>query len=164
MASLDNVDMIMLNSLQNNGRITNVNLAANAGISAPPCLRRLKLLEKRGIITSYHARINPTALGYTIRAICVVSLVSQSKDSVKKFLNIIDKSDNIRQCYSSSGNESFLLSIVAKDLKDYERILEDILQASDVVASITSYLTLNKHKDEFGLPIDQISESDSKRK
>lgn len=153
MASLDSVDKIILENLQRNGRITNVDLAESAGISAPPCLRRLKLLEQRGVITSYHAKINPAALGYSIKAVCVVSLVSQSKESVAKFLNIVNNDANIRQCFSSSGNESFVLSIVAKDLHDYERVLKSTLQGSELVANINSYIILNKHKDEFGLPI-----------
>lgn len=154
MANLDNIDKILLNNLQKNGRITNVELAENAGISAPPCLRRLKLMENKNIITGYHADINPTSLGYFFRAICIVSLKCQSSVEVKKFLDSVSKSENIRSCFSTSGNENFILTIVAKNLQDYERILKKEIQSNKALSSVKTYITLNKHKDDCGLPIE----------
>ena len=154
MVTLDNIDKMILNNLQKNGRLANVDLAENAGISAPPCLRRLKLMEDRKIIMGYHADINPLSLSYFVRAICIVSLSSQFSADVKKFLDNILKSKNIRSCFSTSGNESFILTIVAKDLQDYESILKKEIQSSSVVSNIKTYVTLNKHKDDYGVPIE----------
>lgn len=155
MSMLDNVDKVILRNIQNDGRITNVKLAQSAGISAPPCLRRLKLMEDRNIIMSYHADINPASLGYFVRATCIVQLVSQSRVEFEKFLKAIKNSPNIRTCFATSGDETFVLTIVAKDLHDYEYILKTQIQACGVVQNLKSYITLNTYKEEHGIPIEE---------
>ena len=151
---LDSIDITILSNLQKYGRMSNVTLAKKVGISAPPCLRRFKIMEKQGILSGYHAVVNHELLGYTIKALCVVSLVSQSSNIVEDFLKIVNSERNIRACYATSGNESFILRIVAKDLKEYEKILKNILHDSGIVSNISSYIMLNKYKDEFGIPIE----------
>ena len=152
--NLDSVDMVILNSLQKHGRMSNVRLAERAGISAPPCLRRFKIMEHQGVLQGYHAVINPELLGFTIKAFCVVSLVSQSTETVSSFLKIVERECCIRTCFSTSGNEVFILTVVAKDLRSYEKILHVTLQSSGLVSGITSYILLNRHKDEFGIPLE----------
>ncbi|MBQ9335145.1 MAG: Lrp/AsnC family transcriptional regulator [Alphaproteobacteria bacterium] len=154
--NFDKIDIAILSNLQKHGRMTNVELAKRAGISAPPCLRRLKLMEKQGAILSYHAEINPEFTGFSIKAFCTVTLVSQASPIVNDFLKIVEKEPNIRTCFSTSGNELFILSIVAKDLREYEKVLKNKLQNSNVVSSITSHIVLNTHKSEFGIPIETI--------
>ena len=97
--NLDEIDIVILGNLQDSGRMTNVELAKRAGISAPPCLRRLKILEEEGVVSDYHAVINSEFLGFTIKSFCVVSLVSQSPKVVSDFLQIIGKERNIRACF-----------------------------------------------------------------
>ncbi|MDR1391560.1 MAG: Lrp/AsnC family transcriptional regulator [Holosporales bacterium] len=152
---LDSIDIILLSNLQKKGRITNVELAENVGISAPPCFRRLKLMESRGIITGYHAEIDPRALGYEFRAVCIVSLFSQFLDEVENFVRIIKNSKNVRSCFSTLGNEEFVLTIVAKDLKEYESMLKSRIQSNKAVSGVKTYMTVNKHKDEYGIPIEE---------
>lgn len=159
--SLDNIDFVILKNLQKYGRMSNVCLAEKAGISAPPCLRRFKIMEQRGFLLGYHAVVNPERLGFTIKAFCIVSLISQAPEAVNSFLKIVEDESNIRSCFSTSGSEVFILTIVAKDLKEYEKILHKKLQASGIVSNITSYIALNKHKDEFGIPIDSADDQDS---
>ena len=154
--NFDKIDIAILSNLQKHGRMTNVELAKRAGISAPPCLRRLKLMEKQGAILSYHAVINPEYTGFNIKAFCTVTLLSQSPKVVNDFLRIVEKEPNIRTCFSTSGNQSFILTIVAKDLREYEKVLKNKLQSSEVVSNITSYIILNTHKNESGIPIETI--------
>ena len=85
--NLDSIDMVILGNLQQHGRMSNVHLAKKAGISAPPCLRRFKLMEDQGFLQGYHAIVNPELLGFTIKAFCIVSLVSQATETVSSFLS-----------------------------------------------------------------------------
>jgi len=150
---LDSIDRTLLSTLQKYGRITNVDLAERVGISAPPCLRRLKLMEKSGVIKGYHAEINPKVLDFNFQAICIVTLASQASKDVNTFLTNIEKCKNIRTCSSTIGNENFVLFIVAKDINEYESILKREIQSGGLVSSVKTYVTVNKHKNEPGLPI-----------
>ena len=113
----DDIDVRMLDNLQKHGRMTNVELARKVGISPPPCLRRLRIMEKKGLLSGYHAIVDPEQTGFTVSAFCVVSLVSQASKTVDSFLQIVEKECNIRSCFSTSGNKSFVLTIVAKNLQ-----------------------------------------------
>lgn len=150
---LDSIDKTLLSILQKYGRITNVDLAERVGISAPPCLRRLKLMESSGVIKGYHAEVNPKVLDFNFQAICIISLVSQDSKDVNIFLSNIEKCKNIRSCSSTIGNENFILFIVAKDIHEYESILKKEIQSGGFVNSIKTYITVNRHKNEYGLPI-----------
>lgn len=156
MARFDQIDLAILRNLQKDGRMTNVSLADSVGISAPPCLRRIKIMEKSGIISSYHAVVNPEAVGFSIRALCIVVLNSQAPGVVESFLRTVQACEYIRACFSSSGNESFILSIIARNLRDYDYVIRHVLQSSGVVMNVSSYIILNTHKDEFGLPIEVL--------
>jgi DNA-binding Lrp family transcriptional regulator len=149
---LDKIDKAILQSLQKSGRITNVDLAKAVGISAPPCLRRLKFMERNGIIAGYHAELNYDILGYNLRAICVVSLLSQSSREVSSFVDRLLRSRNIKFCFSTPGNESFVLFIIAKDLSDYEKTLKENIQSNDHIANVRTYILANKHAEKHELP------------
>ncbi len=150
---LDSIDKTLLSTLQKYGRITNVDLAESVGISAPPCLRRLKLMESNGVIKGYHAEVNAKVLGLNFHAVCIVTLASQDPRDVNNFLQNIEKCKNIRTCNSTSGNENFILSIVAKDMLEYELILKEEIQTGGLVSNIKTYITVNKYKNEPSLPI-----------
>ncbi|MDR0942331.1 MAG: Lrp/AsnC family transcriptional regulator [Holosporales bacterium] len=153
MVELDRIDNMILEKLQRNGRMTNVELAETVGISPPPCLRRLKFLEQKGIISGYHAELNRAVLGYKIKALCIVSISSQFTGKVESFVKSLEKSENIRECESTAGNEFFILTIIARNLEEYEEILRDYIQSSKVVSNVKSYILTNNHKCEYGLPI-----------
>jgi DNA-binding Lrp family transcriptional regulator len=154
MARLDAIDRMILATIQKNGRMTNIELSERVGISAPPCLRRLRCLEDARIISGYRAEIDRTMLGYRILAVCLVSISPQSIKSEKQFINIVESSENVRSCFSTVGGEYFVLTVVAKDLNEYNMILTDKIQACTVVASTKSFILANEHKNEIGIPID----------
>ena len=112
---LDKIDRKILTDLQSIGRMTNVELANNAGISAPPCLRRMQTSEENEVIKGYYAHLNGSKLGYTVTAFVNVSLKHQNDTDVKAFEKTIQDMDNIREAYVISGDYDFLLIVVAKD-------------------------------------------------
>ena len=100
---LDRIDRKILHDLQENGRMTNVELAHNAGISAPPCLRRVRALEEAGVIKGYHADLDPSTLGYGITVFAQVGLANQGEGELKKFEDAVRSWPLVRECYLVSG-------------------------------------------------------------
>ncbi len=150
---LDKIDRRILNDLQMNGRITNVELAKNAGISAPPCLRRVRNLEESGIITSYHALVNPTAMGYPMTVFTGVKLKSVGEGELKKFEQQLDKWPMVREAYLMTGEFDFLLKIVAHDWDDYQHFLTVNLLDGHNVETVKSSLSVKTSKFLAGVPI-----------
>lgn len=153
---LDEIDISILDNLQKNGRMTNVELANRAGISAPPCLRRLKNLEDSGVIVGYHAEINRNLIGYNFLAICLVSLINQNQKHVDEFINYIQKLPNIRECISITGDFDYILRILTKDLSDYERLLNIDLKSCENIGQIKTYVAIKDNKCENGVPLKQF--------
>jgi DNA-binding Lrp family transcriptional regulator len=158
MFKLDDIDVSILSDLQENGRMTNVQLAKNAGLSAPPCLRRLRSLERNGAIIGYHAELNSSIFGYNFRAICVINLISQNAWDVSSFINNLVKLKNVRYCFATPGNSDFILSIVARSLEDYEDIIQKKIQRDKNVMSLKTFILMKKHKEEYGIPIDSVGQ------
>ncbi|MDR2598395.1 MAG: Lrp/AsnC family transcriptional regulator [Holosporales bacterium] len=156
MIKFDDIDISILTDLQEDGRMTNVQLAKNAGISAPPCLRRLKAMERNGIITGYHAEINASAFGYGFRAICIINLDSQNSVDVLEFVDNIVKLKNVRYCFATPGNSDFILDIVARSLEDYEDIIQKKIQKDRNIKCVRTFILMKKYKGEYGIPIEQI--------
>ena len=153
MSKLDEIDLSILGNLQKNGRMTNVELASRAGISAPPCLRRLKSLETNGIIRGYYADIETSVVGYNFEALCFVSLLRQSAAHVKEFLDRINSMMEIRSCHATTGEFDFILRIVARDFKSYEDFLSTNLSSIDNISQIKTHVIMKCTKDEKGVPI-----------
>lgn len=151
---LDKIDRKILNDLQSNGRMSNVDLAANAGISAPPCLRRMRALEENQVIKGYYARLNGSKLGYTFTAFVTVRLDNQNDSDVKAFEADIQDMDNIREAYVISGDYDFMLRVVAKDWEDYQDFLSNKLTTMPNVNSVRTSLKVKIAKFEPGFPID----------
>ena len=107
-ARLDTIDRQILKELQDDGRMTNVELASRVGISAPPCLRRVRALERAGIIKGYHAELSPEALGYSVSVFALVGLNSQAEADLKSFEELIAKWDEVRECHMLAGEADFL--------------------------------------------------------
>lgn len=151
---LDKIDRRILKTLQDNGRITNVELAKEAGISAPPCLRRVRALEEAGYIEGYHARIKPSVMGYGVVIFAQVKLVSQAETDLKKFEDLVNNEwDIVRECHMLAGDADYLLKVVAEDWDDYQYFLTNKLTATPNVTSVKSFLTIRKAKHEPGVPI-----------
>ena len=150
---LDRIDRRILRSLQADGRMTNVELARRAGISAPPCLRRVRALEKAGIIRGYHADLAPEALGYGVTVFAQVGLASQAEADLKAFEQLVANWPEVREAHMLTGEADFLLKIVAADWDSYQRFLSAKLTSAPNVSHVKSALTLRVSKDEPGIPI-----------
>jgi DNA-binding Lrp family transcriptional regulator len=153
-AKLDKIDLRILADLQADGRMTNVDLAARAGISAPPCLRRVRALEEGGVIESYHARLNASALGYGIMVFALVSLKSQAEEDLRAFEAHVAALPEIRECHMLNGEIDFILKIVAHNLQSFQAFLTSKLTTAPNVASVKTSLTIRTSKDEPGIPVD----------
>lgn len=156
---LDRIDRRILRDLQADGRMTNVELAQRVGISAPPCLRRVRALEKAGLIRGYHADINPEALGFGVTVFAQVGLSSQSDQDLRGFEEMVSHWSEVRECALLTGDVDYLLKVVAQDWEDYQRFLTTKLTAAKNVAHVRSALVMRTTKDLPGVPID-IDEAD----
>ena len=150
---LDSVDRKILADLQDNGRMTNVELAARAGISAPPCLRRVRALEDAGVIRGYHADIDGDALGYTVMIFAFVGLTSQAETDLQDFEKMVGDWDMVRECHMLMGETDFLLKIVAYDWDDFQRFLTTKLTPAPNVSHVKTALSIRSRKIKPGVPV-----------
>jgi len=151
---LDKVDRQILRDLQDNGRMTNVELAGRAGISAPPCLRRVRALEEGGYIRGYHAEVNPEALGFGVTVFAQVGLKSQAENDLKAFEALASDWDEVREIHMLAGETDFLLKIVAADWDSYQKFLTTRLTPAPNVAHVRSSLAIRTAKYTPGVPVD----------
>jgi len=150
---LDRVDRRILEDLQADGRMTNVELARRAGISAPPCLRRVRALEEGGFIRGYHAQVDPQALGFNVTVFAQVGLNSQAEPDLKAFEELVANWPEVRECHMLAGETDFLLKIVAEDWDSYQRFLTTKLTAAPNIAHVKSALGIRSAKLLPGVPI-----------
>lgn len=150
---LDRIDLKILGELQNEGRITNVELANRVGISPPPCLRRVRALEEAGFIKGYHADLDAPGLGYTVTVFAQVKLLSQAEPDLAKFETLVKGWSMVRECYMLAGETDFLLCVVARDWDDYQRFLTKDLTAAPNVSSVKSALCVRTTKHLSGVPL-----------
>lgn len=153
MHKLDDVDQIILRALQEDGRMSNVDLAERAGISAPPCLRRLRHLEDAGYIKGYTAVLDPNLMGYSISAFIKVSVASSKNEDLQAFIQKVQEWDHIREAYALAGDADFLLRVVAKDWDDYQNFLLNILPTAPAIGTNKSYLSVKTIKQSGGVPL-----------
>ncbi|MBL8711386.1 MAG: Lrp/AsnC family transcriptional regulator [Alphaproteobacteria bacterium] len=151
---LDRIDRKILNDLQEQGRMTNVELAQRAGISAPPCLRRVRALEEAGVIKGYHADIDAGTLGFGVTVFAQVGLSSQSETDLKKFEDLVRSWPLVRECYLVSGEADFIMKIVAEDWDSYQKFLTSHLTTAPNVSHIKSALGIRTAKHKPGVPVD----------
>ncbi|WP_043338555.1 Lrp/AsnC family transcriptional regulator [Belnapia moabensis] len=150
--SLDEVDRQILAELQADGRMTNVELARRVGLSAPPCLRRVRRLEEEGIIRGYHADLDPVALGYEITFFALVGLESQKEAVLQSFERLVRDWPEVRECHMIRGGGDFLLRLVARDTA-HENALTARITAAEMVARVQTLQTIRTSKDEAGVPV-----------
>jgi DNA-binding Lrp family transcriptional regulator len=151
---LDQIDRNILAALQNEGRITNVELASRVGLTAPPCLRRVRTLEEAGVIRGYHAQLDPAALGFGITVFAMVSLKSQAEADLLAFEDHVAKLPEVRECHMLNGEIDFVLKIVAHDLQAFQSFLTSQLTPAPNVASVKTSLTIRSSKQVPGVPVD----------
>src|ERR1700744_632324 len=152
-AKLDKIDRRILRDLQANGRMTNVELAKRAGISAPPCLRRVRALEEAGFIRGYHADVNPEALGFGVTIFAQVGLATQAEPDLKAFEALVASWPEVREAHMLAGETDFLLKIVAEDWDNYQRFLTTRLTAAPNVTHVKSALAIRSAKQLPGVPV-----------
>lgn len=150
---LDRIDREILAHLQEDGRITNVELAERVGLTAPPCLRRVRALEQAGVIRGYHADCDPAQLGFPITVFAMVSLKTQAADDLSAFEAHVAALPEVRECHMLNGEIDFVLKIVATDLESFQRFLTTHLTPAPNVASVKSSLTIRSAKSASGVPI-----------
>ena len=152
--TIDELDRSILAILQEEGRITNVDLASRVGLTAPPCLRRMRALEESGVIKGYHAELDPGALGYGIMVFALVSLRSQAEDDLRAFESHVATLPEVRECHMLNGEIDFILKIVAHDLQSFQNFLTSKLTPAPNVASVKTSLTIRTSKTSCGIPVD----------
>ena len=154
MATLDSIDRRLLAELQAEGRVTNVDLARRVGLTAPPCLRRVRSLEEDGVIRGYHADLDASRLGFTITVFAMVSLKSQAEEDLRAFEEHIKGLPEVRECHMLNGEIDFILKIVSKDLQSFQEFLTSKLTPAPNVASVKTSLTIRTAKNEPGVPLE----------
>ena len=152
--SFDRIDRRILAELQSEGRMTNVELAEHVGLTAPPCLRRVRALEENGAIEGYHASLNAARLGYTITVFAMVSLKSQAEADLRAFEEHVAALDPVRECHMLNGEIDFILKIVARDLQEFQSFLTSSLTTAPNVAGVKTSLTIRTSKHVPGVPVD----------
>lgn len=150
---MDYIEYKLLNSLQKNARLTNLELAKQVGLSASPCLRRVKSLEESGVISGYSAIINQNKVHLSVNVFVQVSLERQSEERLQIFEEKIMEYREVMEAYLMTGEADYLLRIVVKDLQAYEKFLKDNLTKIKGIASIRSYFSLKQVTRKYNLPI-----------
>ena len=152
---LDDIDRNILRELQDNGRITNVELARRVGISAPPCLRRVRALEKSGYIKGYRGLLDEKLLGFEVTVFAMVHLSSQAGVDLIAFEEFVRRQPLVRECWMLSGEIDFILKCVAPDLKTFQAFVAE-LTAAPHVRNVKTSLTLRNSKDAAVVPMEML--------
>ena len=155
---LDPIDWRILKELQGDGHMTNVALAARVGLSAPPCLRRVRALEEAGLIAGYTVMLDEPALGFELTAFAMVGLHNQAEAELRAFENLVLGWPLVREAYMLSGESDFMLKCIARDLPTFQEFVLDELTAAPNVASVKTFLTIRRAKRDPGVPITVPSE------
>jgi DNA-binding Lrp family transcriptional regulator len=151
---LDSIDWSILRELQADGSITNVELARRVGLSAPPCLRRVRALEEAGIIKGYRALLDPKALGFEVVCFAMVQLASQKQSDLSAFQDHVSTWQTVRECWTLSGEVDFILKCVAPNLSAFQSFVVE-LTALPMVRNVRTALSLDLVKDEPLVPVEQ---------
>ena len=157
MISVDAFDLKMLAALQDDGRLTNQQLADLVGLSASQCSRRRMRLEEEKVIAGYHADLAGEALGFNLIAFIHITLATHSPDNAKKFRALVNRVDDIQEAYSLTGDADYVLKVVLRDLKDLSGLVNDVLMPHQSVAHVRSSIVLDRLKESARLPLKRRS-------
>jgi DNA-binding Lrp family transcriptional regulator len=153
MIPVDAFDLKMLAALQDDGRLTNQQLADLVGLSASQCSRRRMRLEEAKVISGYHADLAAEALGFSLIAFIHITLATHSPDNAKKFRALVNRVDDIQEAYSLTGDADYLLKAVLRDLKSLSDIVNNVLMPHQSVAHVRSSIVLDRLKESAKLPL-----------
>jgi len=149
---LDKTDLKILHILQENSKITNLDLSKKIGLSPAPTLERVKKMENTEIIQSYHAKVNQQAIGLNVKTFVQVSLAWQKDNALNNFMAKVQEIDEIVECYIITGEADFLMKIVCKDIPTYEQLLFKTLSQIEEIERLKTLMTLSTIKDSSVLP------------
>ena len=153
MADVDAFDLKMLAALQDDGRLTNQQLADAVGLSASQCSRRRMRLEQEQVISGYHADLSAEALGFGVIAFIQVTLATHSPDNAKKFRALVQRVDAVQEAYSLTGDADYVVKAVLHDLKDLSDLVNNVLMPHPSVAHVRSSIVLDRLKETSKLPL-----------
>jgi DNA-binding Lrp family transcriptional regulator len=153
MSYLDAFDLKILSALQDDGRLTNQELAEIAGLSASQCSRRRTRLEEEKLIAGYHAELSSEALGFNVIAFIQVTLATHSPDNAKKFRALVNRVDDFQEAYALTGDADYVVKAVLRDLKSLSDIVNNVLMPHPSVAHVRSSIVLDRLKESGKLPL-----------
>lgn len=156
MLQLDAFDLKIISALQDDGRLTNQELADLAGLSASQCSRRRMRLEEEKVISGYHADLSSEALGFGVIAFIQVTLATHSPDNSKRFRTLVGRIDEIQEAYSLTGDADYVLKAVLRDLKGLSNLVNDVLMPHQSVAHVRSSIVLDRLKESTRLPLREL--------
>ncbi|WP_316227006.1 Lrp/AsnC family transcriptional regulator [Bradyrhizobium sp. SZCCHNS3052] len=157
MISIDSFDLRILAALQDDGRLTNQELADIAGLSASQCSRRRMRLEQDGVIAGYRAQLASQALGFELIAFIQITLATHSPDNAQKFRALVNRVDDIQEAYALTGDSDYLLKVVLRDLNSLSDIVNNVLMPHQSVAHVRSSIVLDRLKESAKLPLASLS-------
>jgi DNA-binding Lrp family transcriptional regulator len=156
MIFMDDFDIRLLKALQEDGRLTNNELAERIGLSASQCSRRRAALEEAGVIESYHAVLSAEAVGAGVLVFVQVGLATQSPDSGQAFIRLVNGIEEVQEAFSLTGDADFLVKMAVPDLKTLSHLLNDVLLPHRSVAHVHSYVVLERVKQTTQLPLKYV--------
>ncbi|CCD99571.1 Lrp/AsnC family transcriptional regulator [Bradyrhizobium sp. STM 3809] len=159
MILVDSFDLRILAALQDDGRLTNQELADLAGLSASQCSRRRMRLEEDGVIAGYRAQLASQALGFELIAFIQITLATHSPDNAQKFRALVNRVDEIQDAYALTGDSDYLLKVVLRDLKSLSDIVNNVLMPHQSVAHVRSSIVLDRLKESAKLPLASLPTS-----
>ncbi len=151
--NLDKIDLKILKILQENAKITNLQLSAEIGLSPAPTLERVKKLENAKLIKGYYTEVNEEALGVGIKAIIQITLTRQIENAIANFKKEINKIPEIMECYQVTGSADYILVVMLKDIRDFEALISQKLSKMEEIGQMQTMMILSKVKDSKVLPL-----------
>ena len=150
---IDNIDRKILRMLQENSKITNAYLSKQIGISPAPTIERFRKLEKKGIISGYHAQLNLSEIGLGVSTFVLVSLKEHNKKNINIFLDKINKVKNVIECHHITGTGDFMLKVVSENIASYQKLMLDKVSEIEATDSLQSMVILSTFKDNKVMPL-----------
>lgn len=150
---LDKIDFKILKILQENGRITNIQLSNEIGLSPAPTLERVRKLENAGYIKSYHAIVDAESLGLGVKTFIQVSLNWHKNDAINSFITQINNIDEVVECHHVTGSADFILKVLVKDINSYERLILDKLSKIEEIGHLQTMMILSTFKYSNAIPL-----------
>jgi DNA-binding Lrp family transcriptional regulator len=154
---MDRFDIKLLDALQQDGRLTNYDLAERVGLSASQCSRRRAALEQAGVIASYHARLSTAGVGLGVVVFVQVTLAAHSPENSKRFLRLIEGLDEVQEAYALTGDADYLVRLAVPDLQALSRVLNEVFLPHESVAHVRSSIVLDQLKQSARLPLGHLA-------